>query len=256
MACASAKEGGGRRARIFLLTLIARYAGWYLDVEEGCGAGKAAVELARSVGDPVLLGECLVALGGVASDPLERRVIFQEALAVTRRTGDRLMTGLAHGDFGNALLGEDDLEEARPHFEQAQAIFRELGTPLNTPTLNLGWIHLRCGNLDAADAAFTETLRQFEQCHDRIFGSPPLLALACSAAGRRDWERAARLLGFADGQLQACGAAWVDPERTYREQLLADVQRQLGTDFERCYDSGRVGDRSDLIDLALGQHSS
>jgi hypothetical protein len=123
----------------------------------------------------------------------------------------------------------------------------------NSPTVELGWIHLRCGNLDAADAAFTETLRVFERCHDRIFGSAPLLAFACSAAARRDWVRAARLLGFADRQLEDCGAAWTEPQRTYRDQLLADIQRQFGADFEGSYDSGRTSDRSELIDLALGE---
>jgi hypothetical protein len=79
--------------------------------------------------------------------------------------------------------------------------------------------------------------------------------LACSAAARRDWVRASRLLGFADGQLADCGAAWTEPERTYRDQLLADIQRQFGAEFERCYDSGRTSDRSELIDLAIGEPS-
>jgi hypothetical protein len=121
--------------------------------------------------------------------------------------------------------------------------------------MNLGWVHSRCGDLDAADAAFTESLHDFEQSHQRLFSCSPLLGLACSAAARHDWERAARLLGFADGQLEGCGVPWSEPERTYREQLLGDVQRQLGTGFENCYDSGRTGDRGDLIDLALDQHT-
>jgi len=232
------------------------------DMDESRAAGEAAIELARSVGDPGLLGECLVALGeglvvlgGVTSDPLEGMVILQEALDVTRRTGDRLYTALAHGDIGSAFHIKGDLEAARHHLEQCEQIFQELGAPSNSPTVELGWIHLRCGNLDAADAAFTETLRVYERCHDRIFGSAPLLAFACSAAARRDWVRAARLLGFADRQLEDCGAAWTEPARTYRDELLADIQRQFGADFEGWYDSGRTSDRSELIDLALGEPS-
>jgi predicted ATPase/DNA-binding SARP family transcriptional activator len=235
------------------LAIAAAYAG---DVDPSSAAGTAAVELARSVGDPMLLGECLMTLGGLTGDPLERRAIFQEALAVTRRSGDRLGTYLSHNDFGNTLLIEEDLDAARHHFEQAQTIGRELGVPVHSPLVNLGWIYLRSGDVSAADTAFAQTLRLFELNHDRIFGSAPLLGLACSAAARRDWERAARLLGFADGQLQDCNAVWIDPERTYREQLLADIQHHVGTSFERCYDSGRTGDRSDLIDLALGEQQT
>jgi hypothetical protein len=77
--------------------------------------------------------------------------------------------------------------------------------------------------------------------------------LACTAAAQHDWEEAARLLGFADAQLQNYGASWSSPERTYREQAFPDVERQFGGEFERSYNSGRTGDRSDLIDYALGQ---
>jgi len=80
-----------------------------------------------------------------------------------------------------------------------------------------------------------------------------ILGLACTAAAQRDWERAARLLGFADGELQHCGASWSDPERTYREQSLTNMERQLNAEFDRHYDSGRAGDRGDLIDYALSQ---
>jgi hypothetical protein len=45
----------------------------------------------------------------------------------------------------------------------------------------------------------------------------------------------------------------VPPERTYREQSLPDLERQLGAEFERYYDSERTGDRSDLVDYTLGQ---
>ena len=230
------------------LAFVGNFAG---DTEEGRAAGTAAVELARSVGDPLLLGECLVALGEATRD--RPGVIFEEALAVTRRSGDRLTGAIARCDLGYTLLIEEDLDAARRHLEQARDILREIGAPSSTPTTNLGWVQLRSGNPGAADAAFTETLRALERRQKRLFGSFSVLGLACSAAAQGEWVRAARLLGFADGQLQDCGAVWPEPERTYREQTLSDVQRQLGTDFDSRYDSGRTGDRSELIDLALGQ---
>ena len=226
------------------------------DTEEGSAAGQTAVDLARTVGDPVLLGECLIALGEVTSDPAGRKAILEEALAVARRAGDRLTTALAHCDLGYTLLAENDLEPAQRHLEQAREILREIGAPSTAPTDNLGWIHLRRGNLDTADAAFAETLRAYELRQQRLPMSFPILGLACSAAARREWARAARLLGFADGQLQDCGAAWPEPERTYRDHLLCDAESQLGTEFESCYDSGRAGDRNELIDLALGQQQA
>jgi predicted ATPase len=223
------------------------------DLDQGSAAAKAAAELARSVGDPVLLGECLTNLGHVTSDLRAQKAVYREALAVTRRSGDRGTWADVNNNLGVTLLLTDDLEAARHHFELAQAIFREMGVPAGVLVENLGWLHLRKGDLSAADTAFTESLRVFETCHDRTNGSYAILGLACCAAARHHWERAARLLGFADGQLQECRAVWPEPERTYRKQWIADIQRYLGADFDRCYDAWRADDRSDLIDLALSQ---
>jgi predicted ATPase/DNA-binding SARP family transcriptional activator len=222
------------------------------DLEGGSAAGKAAVDLARAIGDPVLLGECLAGYG-LVGDPLERKAIYHEALAVTHRSGDRINTGWSHNNLGDSFLVEDDPEAARHHLEQARAILQEVGAPSLLPLVNLGWVHLRQGDLDAADGAFTEALHGLEVLRLRHDASIVILGLACAAAARPDWGKAARLLGFADAELQNCGASWSNPERTYREQAIPDVERQLGAEFDRYYDSGRTGDRSDLIDYALGQ---
>jgi predicted ATPase/DNA-binding SARP family transcriptional activator len=226
------------------------------DIEGGSAAGKSAVELARSVGDPVLLGDCLLAYGFFVSDPAERTAVYQEALAVTRRSGDRINTAWSHSDLGNWALVEDNLEAARQQFEQARAIFLEVGNPNPQQMVNLGWVYLRSGDPAAADAAFIDALNRFERLHLRHDASYAILALACSAAAQSDWERAARLLGFADAEHQDSGASWYDPERTYRREALAEIQHQLGPNFDRHYDSGRASERSNLIELALNQHST
>ncbi len=215
-------------------------------------AGNAAVGLARAIGDPVLLGECLVDFGVDVSGPLTR-AIYEEALTLTRRSGDRVNTAWSHNNLGNCALTEDDLEAAHQHLEQARAIFQELGILSPMLVCNLGWVDLRRGEIDAANGAFSESLHRAERYHFRRDASYAILGLACSAAAERAWERAACLLGFADQELQNCGASWPEPEGTYRQQTLSAIERQLGADFDRCYDAGRTGDRSDLIDFALAQ---
>jgi len=214
-------------------------------------AGKAAMDLARALGDLVLLGECLVSYGTVVGDPQAQQAIYQEALAVTRRSGDRINTGWAHNNLANPLLAEKDSEAERYHLEQARAIFRELGAPQLVPVTNLGLGYLRQGNCRAADATFTEALHESEIIHDRRVASYVILGFAFSAAARREWERAACLFGFADTEFEDCGMSWGEEPELNRGRSLADVQRQLGDEFDRHYYSGRIGDRSDLIDFAL-----
>jgi predicted ATPase/DNA-binding SARP family transcriptional activator len=232
------------------LSFVDYYTG---DLEGGSAAGKAAVDLARAMGDPVLLGECLAAYGLVCN-PMERKAIYQEALAVTRRSGDRVYTGWSHNNLGDAFLIADDLDAAQHHLEEAKAILlHEVGQPNPVPLLNLGWVHLRHGNPESAKAAFTEGLHRCERAYLRRDASVAILGLACTAAAEEEWDRAACLFGFADGELQNCGGSWADPEQTYRQQSLTGVEGQLGAEFDRHYDSGRTGDRGDLIDFALSQ---
>jgi hypothetical protein len=116
------------------------------------------------------------------------------------------------------------------------------------PVGNLGWVHLRRRKFGTANTTFTEALHGFELLHDRRLASYAILRPGVQRRGEREWERAAHLPGFADGESQDCGGSWPEPERTYRQQAFADIQRYLETGFDRCYDSGRAGERSDLID--------
>jgi hypothetical protein len=217
---------------------------------------RPAVQLARALGDPVLLGECLLAFGGVVDDPMECRAIYEEALTVARRSGDRVYTAWSYYNLGWALLIEEDLDAARHHTEQARVILREVGTPTPLPEINLGWIQLRQGNAGTANVAFTEALHKSELLHNRRETSWSILALACTAAAETEWGRAGCLMGFADAELQACGSAWIEPYISYRAQSFTGIQHHLGTEFFRHYDSGRTGDRRNLIEFALGQEQS
>jgi hypothetical protein len=62
------------------------------------------VDLARVVGDPVLLGELLTAFE-LAGDSVKRKAIYEDALAITRRSGDRINTGLSHNNLADSGLG-------------------------------------------------------------------------------------------------------------------------------------------------------
>jgi predicted ATPase/DNA-binding SARP family transcriptional activator len=226
------------------------------DQERASASAQTAVHLARSAGDLVLLGECLRCLGLCMADNPARKAVYREALAVTYRAGDRLTTAWTHNDLGFLALIADDLETARHHYERAQEIFHEVGHSNLVLGAYLGWVHLRAGSLDAANSTFAQALREDELSSDPINSRYMILALACVAAARREWERAACLIGFADSEVEDGGPPWHELERRYREEALADVQRQLGTQFQKYYDSGRTGERGDLIHLALGQGHS
>jgi predicted ATPase/DNA-binding SARP family transcriptional activator len=225
---------------------------------EACAS--EAIEIARSSGDLVLLGECLLSYSGYLSkNPRGEltRAVYHELLEVTSRSGDRIHEALAHNNFGDWALIEGDLETARDHLEQAQAIYAELGKSEPVLTSNLGWVRFGYGDLTAAQAAFARAVQLAELHHVRRDGSFAVLGLGCVAAARRDWARAAKLFGFADTEQASSGAVWLPPEKTYRERWAGETERALGPQrFANLHDSVHATDRSSLIDFALEQSTS
>ena len=234
-----------------------RYAG---DAKKQAACASGAVGIARSSGDAVLLGECLLASSEYlrfSSRPSLTRAVYDELLEVTSRSGDRIYEALAHNNFGDWALIAGDLETARDHLEQAQAIYAEIGKFEPVLASNLGWVSFAHGDLTAAQATFAKAMQMAELHRVRWHGSLAILGLGCVAAARRDWERAAKLFGFADAEQANCRAVWLPPEKTYREQWTGETEHALGPQrFASLHESGQSTDRGSLVDFTLGRSTS
>ena len=66
------------------------------------------------MGGAVLLGECLTTFA-LFGGPLADEAVYEEALAVTRRSGDPINTAWSHNNLGLRALAADDLKTARRH---------------------------------------------------------------------------------------------------------------------------------------------
>jgi tetratricopeptide (TPR) repeat protein len=223
---------------------------------EAESAGWQSVELARRVGDPVLRGECLIALGLalIGSDLVIYRQVHEEAIIATQSSGDLTHLGWAHNNYGNGFLLNGELFEARHHFERSRAIFADLGTPNPTPLVNLGWVSLYQGDLDAACQVFAEALVVAHRHQLRFGGALGILGLACAATRGGDYERGATLIGFADAEFERFGsAAWPDPEASYRAEAIEIITRTIGSGFRDAYELGRINERQKMLTFALEQ---
>jgi predicted ATPase/DNA-binding SARP family transcriptional activator len=239
------------------LSYVHHYAG---DARKHAACASEALETVRSSGDLVLLGECLLAYGEylkIDSRPSLTRAAYAELLEVTSRSGDRIYAALAHNNFGDWALIGGDLETARDHLEQAQAIYAEIGKSEPVLASNLGWVRFGYGDLTAAGATFARAVQMAELHRVRWHGSLAILGLGCVAAARQDWERAAKLFGFADAEQASCGAVWLPPEKTYRERWAREAERALGPQrFASLHGSVQSTDRGSLVDFALGRSTS
>jgi Tfp pilus assembly protein PilF len=178
--------------------------------------------------------------------------IYQEAIGLAHRSGDRMYLAAAYNNFGCGLLAHHDWARARENFEGAQAIYEEIGMPNPVAVLNLGWVHLAEGDRDQALDAFTHTVLAARRYHLRYDACYGVLGLACLAAGEHDYERAATLVGFVDAELDRWGQLWPEPERSFRDQAFTDITRNLASRVDGVYEAGRTAERDEMISLAIG----
>ena len=237
------------------LSLVHRYAG---DAKKQAACASGAVGIARSLGDAVLLGECLLAsseylrfkLPAVADESR-----LYELLEVTSRSGDRIYEALAHNNFGDWALIAGDLETARDHLEQAQAIYAEIGKFEPVLASNLGWVSFAHGDLTAAQATFAKAMQMAELHRVRWHGSLAILGLGCVAAARRDWERrqAVRLRGRRQAN---CRAVCARPRKPTGNSRPGKLNTRSGRSASPVSMNPGKTDRGSLVDFTLGRSTS
>jgi predicted ATPase/DNA-binding XRE family transcriptional regulator len=210
----------------------------------GLPLGKESVELARRLGDDVVLARSLATYlaAGDLIDPAHRRQLFTEAIACTRRSGDRLVNHFLHQTAGIHALCEGDISAARAHLEQAaQALQAIGGVPSHLLTLHLGWVLREESDPDGARSMFEAAMRISRRNRDRICQAIASVGLACLAADRDDWHRAAELHGAAQAFLDLTGTQWEQPEARYRSDSLDEIRVRLGEEqFDRAYAKGSM----------------
>ena len=202
---------------------------------------REAVERARQFGDDVLLGHSLM-IFLLSNDPIEQAQtgrLLAEAIACAQRSGNQLLRLFLHNNAAVQALSAGDIPAARGHLEQAAEAAQAIGQEDPAVGANLGWVRREEGDLDGARSAFEASLRISRRNGEQPVVSCASLGLACLAADRGEWGRAAMLHGVAQAVLDRSGGPWQDLEGRYRQDSLAAVRAHLGGEqFDRAYAKG------------------
>jgi predicted ATPase/class 3 adenylate cyclase len=246
--------GDDRMLAEALSVLCGNYYFFTGDPERGLPLGEEAVKIARQLGDDVLLASSMMSylLCRDLIDPAHSEPLFAEAIACTRRSGDRLIACLLHNNAGVHALRAGDYPAARSHLQQAAQAAREIGEQSHHLSVNLGWVLRQEKDPLGAEAEFEVGLRMSRRTGDRSGIAYSSLGLACVAADLGDWRRSATVHGFAQAYFDRLPEPWQEPEARYRSDSLAKVRSLLGDhQFERAYAEGMELSFDDAIDLAL-----
>ena len=226
--------------------------------KRGLPPGREAVERARQLGDDVLLGTSLMEYLHCYAliDPAHAGPLFTEAIACTLRSGDHLVAGFLLNNASVHALRAGDIPAARAYLQQAAQAVQTIGGNDLHQSINMGWVLRQDHNPDGSRSSFEKALRLSRRSGDRADVAYASLGLACLAADKGDWHRAAMLHGVAQAFLDRTGLPWEKLEARYRRDSLAQVRAHLGQDqFERAQAKAMALSFSEAFDLASGKAS-
>jgi predicted ATPase/DNA-binding XRE family transcriptional regulator len=211
--------------------------GWYNLYKNDAVVGRArfeeAVAIARSSGDPWILGTALKGLGAAIQrlDYAAARPILAESISIWRRLGNREGLADALNQLGTLAHGEHDEQEAVTLFEESLAIFRNTRSTANIVMVlcMLGFAVQCRGDNERAGRLLAEALALARDSGYDHEMAASLAGLGGVAAAQRKPKRGARLLGAAAAWRESVGedvAAWPYVVPDY-DRWAADARAQL-----------------------------
>ena len=229
------------------------------DYRASTAFAERALDSARRTGELRFVANALSNLGAIVlagGDRERATVVLEEAVALARDVGDERITALALNNRGDLALSTGDYRTAGPLFEESHALLRARGDTANIARslFNLGAVDLMVGDHDAAERRFGEALELARTAEDKEDLAWCLEGFAALAAEKREWERAATLLGAAGALLGGIGADFKPFERRLHDATESAVR---GTCDSRVFDEavarGASMPSADVVDLALAR---
>jgi predicted ATPase/class 3 adenylate cyclase len=251
-----ARRLGDDRVLIEALSALCAYYYFAGQPERGFPLGQEAVERARQLGDDFLLGFSMLfwLLTSELMDPARARRLYAEAIAATERSGDQVRNYRLHNNAGDQALRTGDTAAARAHLDQAAQAMQAIGqeNDQHVPA-NQGWVLRQENDTQGARSMFETALRVSRRNGDRSGLACASLGLACLAADRGDWQRAAALHGAAQAFTDQVAEPWQPLEARYRRDSLHKVRAALGEEqFGPAYAKGTTLSLDQALHLALG----
>jgi tetratricopeptide (TPR) repeat protein len=218
-----------------------------------------ALSIGRELGDQWNIGTALRNLGLLASmlgNFGEARSFLEASLEVWQKLGAQGATGMSWTlmFLADTALNQNEPEQARSVYEQANVILRELGDInfLAYSVRRLSLIAWRKNDFAAAAPLCKESLTLNQQSGDRRGVIASVAGFAAIAAGERRLERATKLLASVETQLASIGIRLLPVDQAEYERNLAFVRAQLNASkLAAAWSQGNKMTLEQAITLAL-----
>jgi tetratricopeptide (TPR) repeat protein len=202
------------------------------DHAQALPALRAAVDLHRKLGDTRSAAVAAIPLGLLlaADDPASGEALLAGAVADFRALAEAWGLTFALLSLGGALLFRGAAEQAVPLLEESVMLARSAGSEvfLGNALVNLGKAYESQDDRDSADRALREALQHAANIGSHETTARALDALAALAVADGNPDRAAQLLGAAEGIRRSAAAAIFPTDRAPTTRTRAAVADLLG----------------------------
>jgi predicted ATPase/class 3 adenylate cyclase len=252
----AAGQSGVRAAGLDALGSLAY---WEADYEVSHRAYTEALQDFREMGDARRSAETLLSLAyviGASMDPADAIPLMEEARDLARGLGDQLLVaralsalGIAQRHVGQPQLAIEALQEARVAFEAIGDRYW-----LNQTLSRLGSVYLSLGRLEQAEEFLRRSLAETAYSPGFVETGANMWILATVAFERGQFERALRLIGFSEGLAERSGST--PPGILLGDQVshFAAARARLGPEtVDRLRAEGRSMSVEEAIAYARGE---
>ncbi len=234
---------------------------WLGQDERAAAYFARGLEIGRELGDPPMVAGALGGLARVAlrADVPEGRRLAREELATSAAAADEAGRSDALHLLGVGAQIAGDLPEARDWMTQRLELVRSTGNEIliASEASNLSMVERQLGNLQAAETLAWEALELGQRNGDQFTTPFALSGLAAIATERRDWERAATVVGAAEAIMETQEMAWPPDERPHYERMLAVLPAAMGSaEFDQARAAGRSMTSGEAVEFALAGRSA
>ena len=235
---------------------LAFFSGDYALAESRCADAR---ELATAVGDAdvealALTGSARVALNDDVAMAIS---LLRRAIEITGDMPDSAGRSNALHVLGVALQMSGDLAGARDvmreRLERGRA--QGSGSVVFIESSNLSMVERKLGNLDEAEALSRDALRIAARRRNELAIPWVINGLAAVTAAKGSHERAATLVGIAEGLLARAGGEWPADEREQYESTLMALSAEPSGSVEERRAAGRAMSLEDGVAFALSHLS-
>ena len=265
-----ANRAGDKATAAFAAVMLAQVHAWAGAHDEA--EGRRALQAAREIGGPELVGDALMAafdtIGDISAPDrrAKQRVLADELLAMAEAAGGDC-GATAHRWLAFCSLMDGDARDARRHVELDVALAERIGGVGGLEYWTLALVQFAEGDLAGALESLSRGVELARRQDAGIEMGILCADAAACATGLRAYDAAARLYGFSDYELGVARFGLLVVEALRRHSFgregetveldLAVLRAQLGDGFDVAYERGREMSREEVAYLvtALGQEA-